>query len=69
MKKLLSRMVFTLTLVVSTLSFGHGYAAEKQEKLLYKAEMKSEKELRKDALAGKKDYDFKFNYEMKKEML
>ncbi|RNB60799.1 hypothetical protein AAFJ72_02140 [Brevibacillus gelatini] len=59
MKKLLSRMVFTLTLVVSTLSFGHGYAAEKQEKLLYKAEMKSEKELRKDALAGKKDYDFK----------
>ncbi|MBY0084906.1 hypothetical protein HP567_000920 [Brevibacillus sp. M2.1A] len=59
MRKVISSIVCALTLVVSTFSFGHGYAAEKQEKVMYKTEMKSEKELRKDALAGKKDYDFK----------
>ncbi|MGG4498799.1 hypothetical protein [Brevibacillus reuszeri] len=43
-------MLLALTVAVSTLSFGHGHAVEKQEKLLNIVEMKSEKELRKDAL-------------------
>ncbi|MBY0084907.1 hypothetical protein HP567_000915 [Brevibacillus sp. M2.1A] len=68
MKKVIASMICALVLAASTLSFGHGYAAEKQEKLLYKTEIKSEKELRKDALIGKKDYDFKnVKFELKDE--
>ncbi|WP_411504310.1 hypothetical protein [Brevibacillus centrosporus] len=59
MKKILSSFAIALVLAVSSFTSGHGLAAPEEEKILYKAEMKSEKELRKDALSGKKDYDFK----------
>ncbi|MED1955103.1 hypothetical protein [Brevibacillus centrosporus] len=59
MKKILSSAALALILAVTTFTSGHGFAEAKEEKILYKAEMKSEKELRKDALSGKKEREFK----------
>lgn len=71
MRKMLSR-ILALALAVSTLTVGHGFAAEKldkkKEKVLYQTAMKSEKELRKDALEGKRDRSLKnLKIEMKDE--